>query len=175
MKKQNKKSKAIQKIIKSCLNELGLQLIEEVVEQDMVSIITGIKDDDISIYMELTFRSTSNLLNIKVSSPGLFDTECILAGCQITNLLNAQLMDIGHFSVNRDNGDVILQTSVNLSSQNYNRKQILSTIKRIMIQGYQNFRALHPMAEEDRCPLDAFPDYFIHNEENQDNEKKTIH
>jgi len=175
MNKQNKNCKAIQKIIKSCLNELELQVIEEVIEQDMASITTGIVDDDISLFINLNFQPTNNLLNIKVCSPGLFKSGCLLVAFQTLNLLNAQLMDIGHFSVNRENGDVMLQTSLNLSSQNYDRGQILATIKRIMIQGYKNFKSLYPMAEDDRCSLEAFADYFVHNEENQENEKKTIH
>ena len=175
MKKQNKNCKAIQKIIKSCLNVLDLQVIEEVVEQDMASITTGIVDDDISLFINLNFQPTTNLLNIKVCSSRLFDSECLLVACQILNLLNAQLMDIGHFSVNRSNGDAMLQTSVNLSSQKYDREQILATIKRIIKCGYKNFKSLQPMAEDERCSLEAFRDYFIHNEENQDNEKKTIH
>ena len=175
MKNRNNNLKAIQNIIKSCLNELELQVIEETVEKDNVSITTSVKDDFVSIYTELIFQSTRNLLTMKVYVPKLFESGCLLMASQTLNLLNAQLMDIGHFSVNRENGDVMLQTSLNLSSQNYDQAQILATIKRIMIQGYQNFKSLHLMVEDDRSFFEAFADYFIHNEENNENENETIH
>jgi len=175
MKNQNKNLNGLHKIIKSCLHELELQIVEDVVEKDRVSIITDVKDEDISLSIELNFLSTSNLLNIKVYVPRLFETECPIMACQILNFLNAELMDIEHFSVNRNSGDVMLQTSLNLSNQNYDREQIMATIKRIINCGYKNFKSLHLIAEDDRCSFDAFVDYFGQKEESQDIEKKTIH
>jgi hypothetical protein len=84
-------------------------------------------------------------------------------------------MDIGHFAINEADNDVILQTSVDLSADDFDREQILTTIQRISLQGLELFNLLKEMFENGQCPF-----YFLHNyiEDNRKNlltNLETIH
>jgi hypothetical protein len=175
MRKNSNKFRTLLKNIKSCLDELHLKIMSEDIDQDSGRIKVGVETDEISMLMELFFRHEPKIIDISISADALFNTDCMLGICQVLNLLNAQLMNIGHFSINQETGHIKIQTSLDLSSQSYNRHQMLATIKDIIDCGRYHFSLLQPMSKEDRCPMKAFPDYFMQNEDDRINENNTIH
>ena len=88
---------------------------------------------------------------------------------------NLKLMDIGHFAINEADGDVVLQTSVDLSADNFDREQMLSTIKRIVRQGLEFFNLLKEIINGDQCPFYMLHNYIEEMREKQVKDQKTIH
>jgi len=159
--------------VMSCLLELGFVGVEEIIEDDSGKFITGIQDQDFGMLIEITCRA--DIVNIKLSTNLAFEMRDMLPFYQLLNELNLRLMDIGHFAINDADGDVVLQTSIDLSDDNFNREQMLTTIQRISIQGLKVFKLINEMFESNQCPF-----YFLHNyieemRESQVDDEKTIH
>jgi len=141
--------------MRSCLIELGFSEPHEVVDVDSGRFLTGIKHDDFEMLIEITCKA--DIVSFKVSSNLLFDVP-ETSFYQLLNEINLLLMDIGHFAINEADEDVVLQTSVDLSDDDFDRVQMLTTIQRISLQGLNVFKLMKEMFESDQCPF-----YFLHN------------
>lgn len=159
--------------IRSCLIELGFSEPHEEVEVDSGIFITGIKNDDFEMPIEITCKA--DIVYFKVSSNLLFNVSDIIPFYRLLNEINFTLMDIGHFAINEADNDVILQTSVDLSADDFDREQLLTTIQRISLQGLELFNLLKEMFESGQCPFYFLHDYIEENRKNQLINLETIH
>ena len=159
--------------IRSCLIELRLPGADEKIEEDSGKFITGIQDRNFGMFIEITFQA--DFVNIKVSPDLLFEVTDMVPFYQLINEINLKLMDIGHFALNEAEDDLVLQASVDLSDDNFDREQMLTTIKRILIQGLQLFKLMKEMFDGDQCPFHLLHNYIEEVRETQVFDKKTIH
>ena len=159
--------------IKSCLLELGFSGADEIIEKDSGKFLTGIQDEEFGMPIEITCKA--DIVNLKVSSNLVFNVPDIIPFHQLLNELNLKLMDIGHFAINEADGDVVLQTSVDLSADNFDREQMLSTIKRIVRQGLEFFNLLKKIINGDQCHFYMLHNYIEEMREKQVKDQKTIH
>jgi hypothetical protein len=173
MSNKNKNFAPILENVKSCLIELGLSVDDKINEKDTIKFIIGIKDNDMGIFMEISCKA--DIVNIKVSPNFAFEVLEVVPFYQLLNEMNLRLMDIGHFSVNEADQAVLLQTSVDLSDENFNREQMLTTIQRISLQGLELFKLLQEMFNGDQCPFHLLYSYIEEIRENRVNNEKTIH
>jgi hypothetical protein len=98
-----------------------------------------------------------------------------LAEYMTINAINAQLMDIGHFALRPSEGDLILQTSLVLPTQDFDSDQVSMSLVRIIHHGLDCFNLLLRMADTDGCPLKEFADGVQELFESQTKEIKPNH
>ena len=151
MSNKGKKLQSAYKNIKSCLLELGFVGADELIGDDSGKFITGIQDHDFGIFIEINFQA--DIANIKVSPDLIFEMRDRVPFYQLLNEINLRLMDIGHFAINESDGDVFLQTSVDLSDQYFDRDQMLTTVQRISVHGLELLKLLKEMFDGDQCPF----------------------
>ena len=144
--------------LKSCLVELYFSKPYEVINKNDGKFKTEIQDDDFVILIEFSFQA--NIVNIKVSSDLIFKMSSMVPFYQLLNEINLKLMDIGHFSINEADSDVLLQAAVDLTDQNFDREQVLITIYRISLQGLELFNLLRKMFDGDQCPFHLLKNYI---------------
>jgi len=144
--------------IKSCLLELGFPGADETFKEDSAKFITGIQEDDITMYIEIICYES--LVHIRVSPDLIFEMQDTVRFYQFINYINFRIMDIGHMSVNQPDGEIFLQTFVDFADQLFDRQQVLHTMQRVSIQGLELFRFLKDMTDEDQCPLQMLHDFI---------------
>ena len=81
----------------------------------------------------------------------------------------------GHFSTNVTDQTVLLQTSVDLSDEDFNREQMITTIQRILMQGLELFKLLQEMFNGDQCPFHLLYNYIEEMREKRVSNEKTFH
>lgn len=172
MRDKREKFKPTYENMRSCLTELGFPEADEINEEDSGRYLTGIKHDDFEMFIEITCKE--EIVNFQVSSNLLFDVP-ETPFYQLLNDINLKLMDIGHFSINEANEDVVLQTSVDLSADDFDREQMLTTIQRISLQGLEVFKLMKEIFESDQCPFYFLHNYIEENRMNQVTNQETIH
>ena len=158
--------------MKSCLLVLGFSGADEIIEKDSGKFLTGIQDEDFGMPIEITCKA--DIVNFKVSSNLLFNVP-EMPFYQLLNEINLKLMDIGHFAINEADGDVVLQTSVDISADDFDREQMLTTIQRISLQGLEVFKLMKEIFESDQCPFYFLHNYIEENRMNQGTNQETIH
>ena len=173
MRDKNKNYAPIVENVKSCLVELGLSVDDEINEKDTVKFINGIKDNDIEMFIEVSCQA--DIVKIKVSPNLAFEVLEAEPFYRLLNEMNLRLMDIGHFSINVTDQTVLLQTSLDLSDDDFNREQMMTTIKRISMQGLELFKLLQEMFLGDQCPFDLLYSYIEEMRENRVSNEKTFH
>ena len=159
--------------MKSCLLELGFSGVDEIIEEDSGKLITGIQDHDFDMFIEITCKA--DIVNLRLSPTLTFELPDMLAFNQLINELNRTIMDIGHFSTNEAEKEVLLQTSIDCIKPFFDQGQMLSTIKRVVQQGLEGFKLLKEMLSGDQCPYHMLGSYIADKIENQQNDEKTIH
>ena len=159
--------------MKSCLLELGFSGVDEIIEEDSGKLITGIQDHVFDMFIEITCKA--DIVNLRLSPTLTFELPDMLAFNELINTLNRTLMDIGHFSINEAEKEVLLQTSIHCIEQVFDREQMLYTIKRVVQQGLEGFKLLKEMLSGDECPYQMLGSYIADKIENQQNDEKTIH
>jgi hypothetical protein len=172
MRDKRKKFKSTYENMRFCLTELGFPEPHEVVDVDSGKFIIGIQDDDFGMPIEITCKA--DIVNFKVSSNLLFNVP-EMPFYQLLNEINLKLMDIGHFAINEADGDVVLQTSVDISADDFDREQMLTTIQRISLQGLEVFKLMKEIFESDQCPFYLLHNYIEENRMNQGTNQETIH
>jgi hypothetical protein len=173
MSNKQKKIQSNYENIKSCLSELGFTEPHESIGRDSGKIITGIQDGDFEMFIEITYQA--DIANIKVSPGLVFEVGNKVPFYQLLNEINLRLMDIGHFAISEADGNVLLQTSIDLSGQGFDRDQMLATIQRISIHGLELFKLLREMFDGDQCPFHLLHKYIEEMRNNNESHEKTIH
>ena len=161
--------------VKSCLYELCFHEMDEIGEYDSHKLITGIQDEEFSILLEIDCRLRANVVNLKLIPSLEFESSDMLAFYQLINTLNGTLMDIGHFSINESDKEFLLQTSIDCSAENFDREQMIESIKRIVQQGLEGFKLLMEMLNGDQCPYQMLASYMTKMRENLQQDEKIIH
>ena len=173
MSDERKKFKSTYENIRSGLLELEFPGADEKIVEDSGKFITGIQDRDFGMFIEITFQA--DIVDIKVSPDFLFEVPDMVPFYQLINEINLKLMDIGHFALNEAEEDLVLQASIDLSDDNFDREQMLTTIKRITIQGLQLFKLMKEMFDGDQCPFHLLHNYIEEVRDTQVFDQKTIH
>ena len=93
----------------------------------------------------------------------------------ITNRINAVLMDIGHFKLSPKNGKILLCTAVDVANGFLDICQFEESIKRIIGQAEIWYELIDRVAFDNICPDEAWRDCRCQIHPIADNENPTLH
>jgi hypothetical protein len=156
MKENNQEVRRTINIIKNSFNELKIPVLKETVNKQGMGVVkTEIDDDSYRMFLEVVCRPNDTNVNIKAGFSVAFTFNDDFGFCQIMNLINGQLMDIGHFAVNLSTGEIFLQTGLDISDKDSSQKQLIYTLVRLITQASSCFNMLLRVGNTDQCPLMA--------------------
>ena len=156
MNKEHKEVRNTMDMIKECFNELKIPVLKENVDKQGMGVVkTEMDDDSYQMFLEVACRPTDTNVDIKAGFSVAFTPNDDFGFCQIMNLINGQLMDIGHFAVNLSTGEIFLQTSLDISDKDSSQKQLIYTLVRLITQASSCFNMLLRVGNTDKCPLTA--------------------
>jgi len=96
----------------------------------------------------------NNLLIVSWFSPTIEVENCYVL-CQLLNVINYLVMDIGHFAFNTENGGIFFLGDVNMHEKNLNSQQLMASLKRIIHHGTTCFKYLLEMVNCSQAELES--------------------
>ena len=172
---KNKECENILKNFKSCLNEMCLPVLDPEVNNGFGKVETKFGILDVSVYVEIAYNSQNKIAKIKIDSSLSVDHMDTFIFLQVLNILNGQMMDIGHICLDPYCEDVFLQTSIDFSNQSFDRLMTLFILKRFLSQGHLFFRILREISQMQKCPFKVLDDNFKRLKDINGSGDETIH
>ena len=175
MRDNNKECENILKEFKSCLNEMSHPVLDPKIKNGFGKIMTNFGILDISVYLEIAYNSRRKIAEIKIDSSLSMDKSDSFILLQILNIMNGEMMDIGHICFGPYCEEVFMHTSIDFTKPNFDRSQMLILLKRFIKQGYLCFRILREISQMSKCPFEVLSDHLNTMKYIHKNENETIH
>jgi hypothetical protein len=129
--------------------ELGLLVAERITGDEEAVFEAYIDERPFSANLEARCRGAEGIIDIRMHFPEKFVEVSGADVHKVINLVNLQLMDIGHFVLDPSTMDILLVASIDLYGDESQREQVVTTLKRVTGQAFQCFSALLRMLASD--------------------------
>lgn len=160
---------------RSCLNEMSLPVLDPTIENGYGKIMTQFNILNISVFVEIAYNSGNKEAEIKIDSSLSMDNLDSFIILQILNIINGEMMDIGHICFDPYCEEVFMHTFIDFTNPNFDQNQMLILLKRFIHQGYLCFRILRRISQMSECPFKVLSDHLNAMRCINENENETIH
>jgi hypothetical protein len=137
-------------MIKNSFNELGLPVLEERMDEQGIGVVrTRINADSFSMFLEVGRPPTGTELYFVAWFSLTIDGISRSSICQLINVINDLVMDIGHFALNSKDGGIYFLGGIDICDGDFNPKQVSASLKRFIYYGTNCFAYLLRMVAPD--------------------------
>jgi hypothetical protein len=135
--------------LRSCFQELGIPVGEEIIEDERATFQSCLDEGTFHIDVEVVCRNGTGCLDIAMEYSKTLKDAYKRELQKVVSYANWQVMDIGHFALDPSNTDIWFLASVPLYGDENQREQMITTLMRVVGQALKAFNILLRMLASD--------------------------
>ena len=159
----------------SCLNRLGLPVLEAKFDNETGTVLSQFSILNVPVDINIVYRSRNQIAEINIELMLSFENIDRGTLLQVINAMNGQLVDIGHLFVYLDDQAVTIKSSIDFSTQDFDRQRMLSLMQRLFGQGSLCFHILVEIDQMNGCPFVVLQERIEELKRIPNNKHTTVH